>query len=131
MRLASAVLLLVGLVWAAAGCQSTDVRGPEGQQFAATTPMWLAISRGETKMLDVQIDRSKMTGTVTVAISQLPRGVSADQSSQTVQDGQSKASFILKADMSAGLVSNQAVRIVTSGSKGMQSTQYMKLTVKD
>jgi hypothetical protein len=125
------MVLLVGLALAATGCQSTDVRGPEGQQFAATTPMSLTISRGETKMLDVQVDRSKMAGTVTVAISQLPSGVSADQSSQAVQDGQSKATFILKADMSAGLVSNQAVRIVTSGPSGMQSTQYMKLTVKD
>jgi hypothetical protein len=68
---------------------------------------------------------------VTVAISQLPSGVSADQSSQTVQDGQSKASFILKADKSAGLVANQAVRIVTTGPSGMQSTQYLKLTVKN
>jgi hypothetical protein len=65
---------------------------------------------------------------VTVSLSQLPRGVSVDAMTQTVQTD--KAVFVLSASPKADLVGNQRVKIVAKGPNGVEETQYMSVNVE-
>lgn len=114
---------------AAAACQQTTVRGPAGESVTATTPKSLTIHRGESVPLQIGIDRDNYSGPVTVAISQLPKGVDADRSSMAVDT--STAVFALKAARNADLVSSQAVVVTVADENGRKTTQYVDLTVKD
>ena len=121
--------VLTACVLATAACKQMSVRGPEGQEVTATTPMSLTIRRGSTEPLQVAIDRENFHGPVTVTIAQLPKGVSADRSSMTVDT--TSATFALKASTTADLVSNQAVSVTIAAMDGRKAMQYVSLTVVD
>jgi hypothetical protein len=122
-----AVVAVAACLVATVACHSTRVRGPEGTAFTATTPAGVYLRRGESAPLVVDIDRENFQGKVNVTVSQLPKGVSVDRSTQTVETQQ--ATFALKAANDATLVSNQAVRITVTGLNGRSTTQYVDLSV--
>ena len=124
-----AVLLGVGLIAVAAGCQRETVRGTGGQEMTVTIPRSVTIQRGQTKVVDVGIQRKAFTEGVGVAVSQLPKGVEAEVPSKPVETD--KATVLLKASKFADLVGNQAVSVTVSGPSGMQAIQYFKLTVTE
>lgn len=115
---------------AAVGCKDvTTVRGPGGEKLTATTPRAVNIRRGESIPLEVGIDRVNFTGPVTVSISQLPRGIEVDKSSQNVET--TSATFVLKASKTADLVANQAVLVTVESPDGRKASQYIDLTVAE
>lgn len=118
-------LCLVGT----AACRTVEVRGPGGRTLAATTPRSMTMRRGEEAPLVIAIDRTNFTGPVKVSLSQLPKGVSVDRGSQSVETTQ--ATFVLKASRQADLVGNQALMVVVEGPDGVRATQYIDLTVAD
>jgi hypothetical protein len=128
MRLSISAALAVCLL-AVAACQSATVRGTQGQSLTATTPTSMTLHRGNSAPLEVGIDRERFTGPVTVSIFQLPKGVASDKSS--IKAETTSATFILKADATADLVSNQAVGVTVEDPNGRQATQFVNLTVTD
>lgn len=129
MRAPTLLLAAAACLFTAAACKSTTVRGPENDAVTATTPSALTIHRGDSIPLKVSLDRDNYEGPVTVSISQLPKGVETDQSTQTV-DSES-ATFSLKASHDADLVANQAVEVAVDAMDGRRATQYVALTVAE
>ena len=122
----AALVLGAGLCFAT-GCESTTVRGSEGQVVTATTPRSLVVRRGASNDLKVTIDRKNITGPVKVSLSQLPMGVDAEPKSMKVES--TIATFILKAAPSAPLVEKQAIAVTIEDPDGRQALQYVDLSV--
>jgi len=120
---------LAACLVATAACHTAEIRGPNGEYVAATTPRTMSIRRGESVPLQVAIDRDSFRGPVTVSISQLPKGVEVDRSTQKVETD--NATFSLKASKDADLVANQAVAVAIDDMNGRRATQYVTLTVQD
>jgi hypothetical protein len=110
-----------------AGCGQTTIDGPGGKKLTLKTPWSVDIERGGTAQIDVGIERTKTDEPVTVSIGQLPRGVSARQTTKTVETD--SVVFILEADSDAALVSNHAVAITLQGPEGMKGTRHVRLSV--
>jgi hypothetical protein len=111
----------------AVGCEKTTVQGPGGQAMTISTPRSVAISRGETRALSINVDRKNFDDPVRVSIAQLPEGVSADRTTKTIETD--AATFMLSAAPTATMVVNQQVRITVAGGD-MRATEYFALTVK-
>jgi hypothetical protein len=121
---------LAACLFAVAACTSdATVRGTQGQSLTATTPTSMTIHRGDSAPLEVGIDREKFTGSVTVTIFQLPKGVESDKSS--IKAETTSATFILKAAAGADLVTNQAVGVTVEGPDGRKATQFVNVNVVD
>lgn len=129
MRAVNLLSSLAVALLAVSACRQVTVRGPDGQEVTATTPRAITIHRGETIPLTVGISRERFTGPVTVAITQLPKGVVADRSSQTVETPD--ATFSLVASNDADLVANQAVGVTVDAMDGRRATQFVALTVAE
>jgi hypothetical protein len=127
MRTATLVLVAVGLL-ATAACQTVTVRGPDDKKLAATTPLAMTLHRGESKALEVGIDRDNFSGPVTVSVSQLPPGVEVDRNDQKVET--QSATFALTASANAELVAGQPIGVTVEGMDGRRATQFVALTVK-
>ena len=122
-------VVLAACLLAGTACRQVTVLGPQGETITATTPRSLTIRRGYSLPLEVGIARENVKGPVTVAISQLPKGVDADRTSMAVETA--TATFGLKASKTADLVSNQAVMVTVADADGRRTTQYVDLTVTD
>jgi len=129
MNKAAPLFLLTLALATAAGCHTTEVNGPGGESVAATTPRSLTLHRGSSIALEVDIDREQFTGPVTVSVSQLPKGVSADRASAKVES--TMATFVLEASKTADLVSNQKIAVTVEGMGGRKAMQYISLDVTD
>jgi ABC-type glycerol-3-phosphate transport system substrate-binding protein len=129
MRISKSAVFMGCLLLGIAACQSSTVRGPQGQSLTVTTVTSMTMHRGHSAPLEVGIDREKFTGPVTVSIFQLPNGVGSDKAS--IQAETTSATFILTASKLADLVSNQAVGVSVEGPDGRKATQFVNLTVTD
>ena len=128
MRRIASVMLAVGLGLVLVGCAETTVRGPENKSLTLVVPRSLAIHQGQTEAVEVGIQREKVPGRVRVWISQLPGGVTARESSMTVETD--AATFVLTADETAGRVAEHVVMVTAEGPEGMRATGEIRLTVK-
>ena len=126
--LAGGVLVLALVLTGCNGDNSTTIQGPGGRELTLTVPDDVTILRGTSRKVDVEIDRENTREPVTVSIGNLPEGVRARQSSQTVETD--AVTFILEADRQADLVYNQAVRVTMEGPEGMRAVQQFSLTVE-
>lgn len=122
-------LLAVGALLMVPACQSATVHGSDGQDLTVTMPRSVAIHRGEVATLEIAIDRSMFSDTVTVSIGQLPAGVTAEHSSMAVETTQ--ATFSLFAAPSAPLVRNHAVFVTVADPDGRKVLQSLELTVSE
>ena len=128
MNLRKALVVAVCLL-GGAGCRSTTVRGPGDQSLTATAPRSMTIKRGGSAPLTVAIDQENFRGPVTVSISRLSTGVEADEASQTVET--TSATFILRASLTADLVTDQAVLLTVEGLNGRKASQVIDVSVRD
>ncbi len=128
MFLSSVSMLALFSLLALAGCQQSTVRGPEGKALTLTVPAAVTLHRGETQTVQVGLARTEFTQGVTVSLANLPAGVTARESSKTVET--TAATFVLTASQDAALVTNQAVNVTAKGPNGMATTEQMRLTVK-
>jgi cytoskeletal protein RodZ len=129
MRAHTLLSVAVAALLTAAACHQTTVRGPNDEAVTASAPSSLTIHRGDSIPLKVSLDRDNYEGPVTVSISQLPKGVETDPSTQTVDT--TSATFSLKASQDAELVANQAVNVTVDAMDGRRATQYVALTVAE
>ncbi len=129
MRAFVAVVLLTGLVLVMAAGYQTTVRGPEGKTLTVVAPLPVTIHRGETKLVKVGVKREKISEGVRVSLSNLPAGVTAKDSSMTVETD--AATFVLEASKTADLVAKHAVMITAEGPAGMRASREFELTVKE
>ena len=127
LRNASMLAALTACVLSAAACQSATVRGDDDTAVTATTVRSLTIRRGGTANLEVGLTRRNFTGPVEVSISNLPKGVDADDGSMKVDAN--ATTFILRASSTADLVTNHAVAITVEDPDGREATQHVSLTV--
>ncbi len=109
------------------GCQSSTVHGDDGTSITVTTPLSVNLKRGASALLAVGIDRERFTGAVTVTLSQLPDGVSAEDSSRRVET--TATTFVLRASRTASLLQNHSIRITLEGANGQATEQVVALTV--
>jgi len=127
LRNASLLGAIAACVLSASACQSATVRGDDDTAVTATTVRSLTIRRGGTATLEVGLNRRNFAGPVDVSISNLPKGVDADDASMKVESN--ATAFILKASSSADLVTNHAVAITVEDPDGREVTQHVSLTV--
>ena len=125
------VSLLLAAAFLVAGCDNggTTVRGPAGQTLTLRTPQTFVIQRGTTKPLVVDLDREGFSGPVRVAIMDLPQGVRARETAQRVET--TGATFLIRADRDAALVSSHRVRISAQGPGGMEAIREISMNVTD
>ena len=116
-------------LFVAAACHAGAVRGGDGAPTAVATNRSITMRRGESTALVVDVDRPNFAGTVKVAISQLPNGVTTDHASLKV--GLTAATFILGASASADLVRDRAIAITVQDPAGREAKQYVNLTVTE
>ncbi len=128
-HLLTLVSVAVFLLAKAQGCEHATVRGSGGKQLTLGVPDSFSIQRGGTEALQIGLKREKFADAVRVTIAKLPKGVKAQEDSQTVETD--AATFVLKADKDADLVTNQAVDVTAVGPEGMTVTEHVKLTVKE
>jgi hypothetical protein len=131
MRVKTCVLVtLAAATMMTAGCQQATITGPGDRELSMEFPAYVTIQRGSSERMEVEIHRTATREPVTVSISNLPDGVTAKQTRQTVETNE--VTFMLEADRNAALVSNQAVSITLTGRQDDQSvTEHFKLTVSD
>lgn len=122
------VMFSATLLLAAAGCQKAQVRGSGGREMTLTTPRSITITRGETKAVEVGVDRKMFADPVTVRLSRLPNGVNAERLSQTIETD--AATFLISAARDATLVVNQPVEVTAEGPDNMVVTDHIPLTVQ-
>lgn len=127
LRNASMLAALAACVFSAAACQSATVRGEDDTAVTATTVRSLTIRRGGTATLEVGLNRRNFAGPVDVSISNLPKGVDADDASMKVETN--ATTFILKASSNADLVTNHAVELTIEDPDGREVKQQVALTV--
>ena len=123
-------LLLTGCsTWHDLSTDTATVSGTKDRQMTVSVPRSVIIQRGQTQVFEVGIERQNFTEGVRVKVSELPKGVTVDDSSKNVETD--RAIFILEAENSAYLVSDQAVKVTVDGPGDMQSIQVFRLTIKD
>ena len=116
-------------VLALAGC-GNEVRGPGGKTMTVDAPtLPVSIDRGESETISIGIERRGFTDEVTVEISDLPDGVTVDDSRKDTATNQ--AVFVLKTTRDTPLVDDHRVKVTTWGPDDMRSIQYFDLSVTD
>jgi hypothetical protein len=124
-----AVTILSLLV--APGCwfwqDDVTVHGPEGQKMKITSPKEFSINQGESKTLEIGIDRTGFSDPVELSLSGLPEGVTVDNASKTVET--TKATFVVSAANDAPIVTSP-VKLISTGPHGMEATQYIDFNVE-
>lgn len=123
----SILMLLLSASLIMVGCQKTTVEGPGGKEMALVAPRSFDIARGQTRTLQVRVDRKNFTDPVKVSLSQLPSGVSATDASQTIETNM--ATFVVTADGDASLVKGQKVMVSVEGPDGMSVKDYVDMNV--
>ncbi len=116
------------LMMLVAGCQQSTVRGPQGKALTLTVPATVTIDRGQTQVIEVGLARTDFTSPVRLSLTNLPHGVTARESSKTVET--TMATFVIQAANDAALVTNQAVSVRAQGPDGMATTEQFRLTVR-
>lgn len=110
------------------GCaKESAASGREGTRLALTKPSDQTVTQGESNNVSISIDRTGFADAVTVAFSNLPRGVRVDDT--TIPAGDSSKNFLLIAAPDAAVVTKQIVTVQVKGS-GITTQQTFELTVK-
>ncbi len=122
-----AVAALVGLV----GCGETGkVKGPGGKELKLTAPANTTIKQGESKDVTATIKRTKFDDPVTVELSDLPSGVTADETKKTLEKGQTTAKFTLKAAADANPEEGHKVKVTARAADMTEGPLEFTLNVK-
>jgi hypothetical protein len=123
-------VILLSLV-AAPGCwfwqQDVTVHGPGNEKLKITAPDSISVTRGETTTLEIGIERTGFDDPVQVSLSNIPEGISVDNSSKSVQT--TKATFVLTADVDAPIVS-QPIKVTAQGPHDMEAVLHVGLDVE-
>src|SRR5262245_12541868 len=121
---AAAMLLIVG-------CQKSTVEGPSGKKLTIVKPADQTVKRGDTNQVTVAIGRDNFKDAVAIQFDNLPNGVSVEEKEKKIPGDDKVATFTLKADPEAALVSNHEAKVTAVGPDGMKVTESFKITVKD
>jgi hypothetical protein len=111
------LVVVVGLTVALVGCsgESGKVKGSGGKELKVTTPGDTTIKQGESKDVTVTIKRTKFDDPVTIELSDLPKGVIADETKKTIEKGQDSVKFTLKAADNATPEKGNKVKVTARG----------------
>lgn len=117
------------VMMALSACQQETIKGSGGKSLTMQVSRSVSIRRGMSRTLEVDVSREDTRKPVTVSLGQLPSGVSARQSSRTIETD--SVAFILTADDDADLVRNHAMTVTVDGPDGMSGTEHVQITVTD
>jgi hypothetical protein len=111
------LVAIVGLAVGLVGCsgESGKVKGTGGKELKVTTPGDTTIKQGESKDVTVTIKRTKFDDPVTVELSDLPKGVTADESKKTIEKEKDSVKFTLKAADDATPEKGAKVKVTAKG----------------
>lgn len=124
---AAALVLLAGAV----GCEKATVEGPAGKKLTLVKPVDQTIKRGENNGVLITITRENFRDAVNVHFENLPQGVIVQDKDMKIGTGDTLATFTLKADDNAALVTNHEVTVTVTGPDNMKASEKFRLTVKD
>jgi hypothetical protein len=116
---------------ASGGCKKTTVEGPDGKKLTLTKPADQTLKRSGTEDIKVMISREKFRDAVAVKFENLPEGVTVQDKDKQIAAEETSATFTLKADEKAALVSGHEAKVTVTGPNGMQATESFKITVKE
>ncbi len=122
--------LLMITAMAVTGCpeRRVTVSGAHGQELTVISPRDATVERGSRETITVEVRRQGFHTPVTVSLSELPVGIQADRMS--LSTGTNMATFVIRADETAPLVTGHAVR-VTAEAEGMRAHTHFTLDVKE
>jgi len=124
-RFAAVVTAL--LAGSLASCSEKEAHGSGETKLELTAPASQSIRRGETHPVAIQIDRDGFEGSVEIAFSNLPRGVTVPVGG-SIPAGESSREFVLAAAPDATVVANHPVT-VTASARDMRVTQTFEVTI--
>jgi uncharacterized protein (DUF58 family) len=124
---ASVIFLLAATV----SCEKTTSGASDGRQLTVYQPADQSLKRGESNQVKVSIERKNFRDAVKVTFSQLPEGVVVTDHDKLIAPEETSATFTLKAEPQAPLVSNHRVDVLAKASTGLESRQAFNLTVKE
>jgi len=113
------------------GCKHATVEGSGGKKLTLVKPADQTIKRGETNQVSIAVTRDNFRDAVDISFDNLPAGVTVQDKDKKLAANDNTATFTLKADANAGLVTNHEVKVTATGPDGMKVTEAFKLTVKD
>lgn len=129
-KLALCALVTVSFVFLG-GCKHSTVEGTGGKKLTLVKPANQTIKRGDTNQVTVGVTRSNFSDDVTISFDNLPQGVSVVDKEKKIAGSDNTATYTLKADANAALVTNHEVKVTASGPDGMKVTESFTLTVQD
>jgi hypothetical protein len=127
------LVVVVGLTAALVGCsgQSGTVTGPGGKKLTLKTPTDTTLKQGDTRYVTVSITKTKFDEPVTVTLSDLPAGVTADETKKTIEKGQDSVKFTLKAANDAKPEKGQKVKVTAKSSDMSEGPLEFTLNVTE
>ena len=131
------LIVAAGLVFGVAGCTGEKdknkgtVKGEGGAELTVEAPSGTtSVTVGKDKDITVSITRKKFDDPVSVTLSDLPEGVTADPKTQDIAKGETKAKFTLKAAGDAKESKGQKVKVTAKGGKMEKSEEFTVDVVK-
>ena len=125
---AACVLALAVL---AVSCEKTTTGSVDGRQLTVYQPGDQTVKKGEPNQVKVTIDRKNFRDPVKVSFDRLPEGVVATDKDKQISSEETSATFTLKAEAQAPLVTNHRVEVVARAPEGLESRQAFHLTIKE
>jgi hypothetical protein len=111
------LVVCLGLVVGLVGCgEKGTVTGSGGKKLTLTAPAATTVKQGDSKDVTVTIKRTKFDEPVTVTLSDLPKGVTADESKKTIEKGQDSVKFTLTAADNANPEKGHKVKVTAKAS---------------
>jgi hypothetical protein len=117
--------LAVGL----AGCNQHDTgTGPGGKELTVKAPNPVSVTQGKSQTFEVGITRKGFTDPVTLDFSDLPEGVTVEESDKTIGKDKTTGTFTLKAKDNAPENGGHKAKVRASG--GGAKAGPVEFTVK-
>jgi len=110
--------LAAGLVLGVMGCgeTKTTVNTSEGE-LTVKFPSEVKVKQDSKETLEFEVDRKKFTEDVEVSFKDLPKGVSAKDSTIKIAKGSDKGTATIEAKGDADPVTNHKAKVVIKGGK--------------
>ena len=110
------------------GCnKESSVQGPAGKQLTLEKPASVTLKQGDMTEVKITIQRGNLQEPVTVSFDKLPAGVTVVDADKKIVG--KEASYVLKAEDSAAIVSDHHAKVTAEGPDGIAVSQTLVITI--
>jgi len=131
-QLVAIAVAVTGLAFLVSGCtQGTGKSKGGDKQLTVKAKESHSVKRGDKESIDVTVNRDGFDDDVTIAIENLPEGVTLQDTNMKIAKGEKSATFTLKAANDAKAVTDHPVKITGKSGDIKTAEATVKLTVKE